>query len=80
LKKLIETILLLSAIVLAFLTIELKNILHAVLCLGAMCIVIGVIFGFLNALYVMAFQLLTCAGAIMVLFISAIMLTKRKEE
>lgn len=76
----IETLLILAAIVLAVLAVELKNLLHSVICLCGMCIVIGILFGILNALYVMAFQLLIYAGATTVLFLSVIMLTARDEK
>jgi len=45
-----------------------------------MCITIGVIFWLLNAPYVAVFQLLIYAGAIVALFIAAIMLTTHKES
>lgn len=72
--------LIVATIVLAVLTVELKNILHAVVSLCGMCITIGILFGILKALYVMAFQLLIYAGAAMALFLSVIMLTARDEE
>ena len=71
---------LIATIILAFLAIELKNILRAAACLGAMSIIIGILFAILNALYVMVFQLLTYAGTTLVLFIFAIMLTERTAE
>ena len=77
---LIEILLIAAVIVLAVLAVELENLMHAVVCLGGMCILIGIIFGILNALYVMAFQLLISAGAIMVLFLPIVMLTERDKE
>jgi NADH:ubiquinone oxidoreductase subunit 6 (subunit J) len=53
---------------------------HAAICLGGMCTVIGILFAILNAMYVMAFQLLIYVGATMVLFLSVIMFTKRNEK
>ncbi|KYH41803.1 MAG: hypothetical protein AYL32_002830 [Candidatus Bathyarchaeota archaeon B26-2] len=76
----IELVLIAAAIVLAILAVELKSLLQSVVCLCGMCIVLGVLFGILNALYVMAFQLLIYAGATMVLFLSVVMLTERDEE
>ena len=64
----------------ALLTVELKDILHAILAFCGMCITIGVIFWLLNAPYVAVFQLLIYAGAIVALFIAAIMLTTHKES
>jgi len=75
----VEALLIIATIVLAILTVELKNLLQATLCLFGMCIVIGLIFGLLNATYVMVFQLLIYAGATMVLFISVVMLTRREQ-
>jgi NADH:ubiquinone oxidoreductase subunit 6 (subunit J) len=77
---LIEISLIIGIVVLAVLAVELKNLLHAVACLFGMCIMIGILFGILNALYVMTFQLLIYAGATMALFLSVIMLTARDEE
>ena len=74
----IELLLIIAAIVLAALSVELKNLLQAAVCLCGMCIVVGLIFGLLNATYVMVFQLLIYAGATMVLFISVVMLTRRE--
>lgn len=65
---------------LALLTVELKDLLHAAICFCGMCITIGVLFWLLNAPYVSVFQLLVYAGAVIVLFIAAVMLTKREEE
>jgi len=76
----IEILLVVAAIVLAILAVELRNLMHAVVCLCCMCIVVGILFGVLNAMYVMVFQLLIYAGATMVLFLSVVMLTERKEK
>lgn len=73
-------LLLIAAIVLAALSVELKNLLQASVCLLGMCIILGLIFGLLNATYVMVFQILIYAGATMVLFISVIMLTRREQK
>lgn len=77
---LIQTFLIVLTLLLGVLAVEAQNMLHAVVFLCGMCITIGMLFGFLNAPYVMAFQLLIYAGATVVLFISVIMLTKVKEE
>jgi len=78
--ELIAPPLLIATIVLAILTVEVADLLHAVLCLCGMCITIGMLFGVLSALYVMVFQLLIYAGATVALFIFVIMLTERREE
>jgi len=80
LEELIQTILIVITIFLAIFTVEVKDLLHAVICLCGMCISIGILFGILSATYVMVFQLLIYAGAAVVLFISVVMLTRRKEE
>jgi len=76
----VELMLILAAIVLAVLTVELKNLLQAAVSLCGMCIVVGLLFGLLNATYVMVFQLLIYAGATMVFFISVVMLTRREQK
>jgi len=68
------------AVVLAILAVELKNLLQAAVCLGGMCIVLGILFAVLNAVYVGVFQLLIYAGATMVLFLAVVMLTEREEK
>ena len=67
-------------ILLALLTVELKDLLHAAICLCGTCITIGALFWLLNAPYVSVFQLLVYAGGVIVLFITAVTLTKREEE
>ncbi|RLI39699.1 hypothetical protein DRO64_10190 [Candidatus Bathyarchaeota archaeon] len=52
------------ALILAVLTVELKDILYSILSFCGMCIVLGVIFWILNAPYVAVFQMLVYAGAI----------------
>lgn len=67
-------------VLLALLTVELKDLLHAAVCLCGTCTTVGALFWLLNAPYVSVFQLLVYAGAVIVLFIAAVMLTKREEE
>ncbi|MBE0511906.1 NADH-quinone oxidoreductase subunit J [Candidatus Bathyarchaeota archaeon] len=67
-------------VLLALLTVELEDMLHAVISLCGMCITIGALFWLLDAPYVSVFQLLVYAGAVMVLFIATVMLTARKEK
>ena len=64
----------------AILTVELKDVLYAILSFCGMCITVGALFWILNAPYVAVFQLLVYAGAIVALFIAAVMLTTRKER
>jgi NADH:ubiquinone oxidoreductase subunit 6 (subunit J) len=68
------------AVVLAFLAVEIRNILYAVIVFSGMCITIGALFWVLNAPYVAIFQLLIYAGAVVTIFLAAIMLTSKKES
>jgi len=76
----VQIFLIIATIVLAILTIEIRDLLHSVIGLCGMCITIGILFGTLNAPYAMVFQLLIYAGASIVLFISVIMLTTREAK
>ncbi|HDN63370.1 NADH-quinone oxidoreductase subunit J [Candidatus Bathyarchaeota archaeon] len=69
-----------SAVALALLTVEVKDLLYAILSFCGMCVAIGAIFWLLNAPYVAVFQILIYAGAVVVLFIATVMLTTRKES
>ena len=60
------------------LTVESKDLLHTVIALAAMSVSLGALFCLLNAPYVAVFQILIYAGAVVVLFIAAVMLTRRK--
>ena len=68
-----------ATILLAIYMIEAKNILHAVIGFAGMCISIGGLFWLLNAPYVAVFQILIYAGAVVAIFVGAIMLTTSKE-
>jgi NADH:ubiquinone oxidoreductase subunit 6 (subunit J) len=63
----------------ALLAVEAKRILYAVMSFSGMCITIGALFWILNAPYVAVFQLLIYAGAVVTIFLAAIMLTSQKE-
>ena len=80
LNDLLQITLIIFSVFLAVLTVELKDMLHAVMCLCGMCVTIGALFWLLNAPYVAVFQLLVYAGAVMVLFIATVMLTVREEK
>jgi NADH-quinone oxidoreductase subunit J len=67
-----------ASCIFAILTVELKDLLHTVLSLAAMAISLGALFWILNAPYVAVFQILVYAGAVVVLFVAAVMLTRRK--
>lgn len=67
-------------VALAISTIELKNLMYAVLSFCGMCIAIGALYWLLNAPYVAVFQLLIYAGAVVTIFLAALTLTKMKES
>jgi len=69
-----------AAILLALFTIEAKNVLHAVIGFCGMCIAIGGLFWLLNAPYVSVFQILIYSGAVVAIFLAAVMLTTSKES
>jgi NADH:ubiquinone oxidoreductase subunit 6 (subunit J) len=79
-SDMVSTALIILTVLLAIFTVEIKDMLHAVLCLCGMCISIGALFWLLNAPYVAVFQLLVYVGAVIVLFIATVMLTKRRGE
>lgn len=79
-NDMLQIALIILTVLLALLTVELKDMLHAILCMCGMCINIGALFWLLSAPYVAVFQLLVYAGAVMVLFIATVMLTARKEK
>ena len=80
LNDILPITLIIFSVFLAILTVELKDMFHAVICLCGMCVTIGALFWLLNAPYVAVFQLLVYAGAVIVLFIATVMLTVRKEK
>lgn len=67
-------------IILAFVAVEIKKILYAVISFAGMCTIIGILFWLLNAPYVAVFQLLIYTGAVVAIFLAAIMLTSKKGE
>jgi len=77
-EDILQLILLAATCIFAILTVELKDLLHTVISLAAMAVSLGAIFWLLNAPYVAVFQILIYAGAVVVLFIAAVMLTRRK--
>jgi NADH-quinone oxidoreductase subunit J len=74
----LELALLVATCILAILTVELKDLLHAVIALAAMSVSLGGLFWLLNAPYAAVFQILIYAGATIVLLVAAVMLTSRK--
>jgi len=78
LEEIVQLSLMIASCIFAILTVELKDLLHTVLSLAAMAISLGALFWILNAPYVAVFQVLVYAGAVVVLFVAAVMLTRRK--
>jgi NADH-quinone oxidoreductase subunit J len=76
--EVLELALLAATCILAILTVELKDLLYAVISLAAMSVSLGALFWLLNAPYVAVFQILIYAGATVVLLVAAVMLTSRK--
>lgn len=76
----LQIALLVLTLLLAITTIELKNLLYAVLSFCGMCITIGALYWLLNAPYVAVFQILIYAGAVVTIFLAALTLTKMKES
>ena len=69
-----------SPIAFAILSIEVKNLFHAVISFALMCISIGAIFWILNAPYLAVFQLAIYAGAVVALLLATVTLTVGKER
>ncbi len=78
--EIIEIILLVITCIFAILTVEAKDLLYAIIFFASMSVTIGTLFWILSAPYVAVFQILIYAGAIIVLFVAAIMLTSRRER
>jgi NADH-quinone oxidoreductase subunit J len=67
-------------IVFAILSVRVKNIIYALLFFALMSVSIAAFYFVLNAPYVAAFQLMIYAGAVVVLFLAAVMLTVRTKN
>lgn len=78
-SSLIVVILILLAVVFAILTIEIEDVMYAILCFCLMCTFIGLFYFAVNVVYVGIFQLLIYAGAVIALAVAAVMLTSRRE-
>jgi NADH-quinone oxidoreductase subunit J len=76
----IEIILLGFTVVFGVLTVEFKRLVYAAVSLALMSISIALIFFLLSAPLVGVLQLLIYAGAITILFLATISLTKGEEE
>lgn len=78
--EILEIALIGLSILLSILTVELEDLLHSAISLAAMAVSIAGIYWLLSAPYVAVFQLLVYGGAVMVLFLAAIMLTVREKK
>lgn len=79
LEEILQVVLMVLTVLLALCAIEAKTALHGVIYFCGMCISIGGLFWLLNAPYVAVFQILIYAGAVVAIFLAAVMLTTRKE-
>jgi NADH-quinone oxidoreductase subunit J len=80
LEDILQYVLMVATIILALATVELKNLLHASIAFCGMCISIGGIFWLLDAPYAGVFQVLIYAGAVVTIFLAAVMFTTRMES
>ncbi|RJS89668.1 hypothetical protein DRO56_00080 [Candidatus Bathyarchaeota archaeon] len=78
LEDLAHLVLLALAIVMGVLTVEAEELLYAAMSFLGMCVALGILYWLLHAPYVAVFQLAIYAGALVVLFVSVIMLTRRE--
>jgi NADH-quinone oxidoreductase subunit J len=76
----LEIVLLAFTIVFGVLSVELKRLVYAAVSLALMSISIALIFFLLSAPFVGVLQLLIYAGAITILFLATISLTRGEEE
>ncbi|MFQ6084975.1 MAG: NADH-quinone oxidoreductase subunit J [Candidatus Bathyarchaeia archaeon] len=75
----IDLVLLALTLALALITIEVKELMYAIIAFTGLSLTVAGLFAYLNAPIVALFQVIIYAGAIVVLFIMAIMLTERSE-
>ena len=76
----LDIVLVAIAVIFALLAVKVKNIIYALLFFALMSVSIAALYFYLNAPYVGVFQLMIYAGAVVVLFLSAVMLTVRAKE
>lgn len=77
---LLTPLLIVASITLAVLTMEVTDLLRAVICLCGICILVGGLFSLLHAPYVMVFQILVYTGAAVALFLFVIMFTRGRDD
>lgn len=76
---LFEAILAALPVILAILALEFDDLVKSIVSFGAMCLSIAVIYWILNAPYVAVFQALIYGGAILALFLAAVIAIGRGE-
>lgn len=76
----IEAILLLIIIISGILSVEVRSLVKAVMCLLIFTLSLGLLFIVLGAFHVGLFQILAYSGGAIALFLIVIMLTRRVEE
>jgi len=76
----IEALLLFIIIVTGILSVEVRSLVKAVMCLFIFTLSIGLLFMALGAFHVGLFQILAYSGGVVALFMMVIMLTRRVEE
>lgn len=75
-----QTILLTSLVILALLSVCVKDLLKAAIFLGIFSAILSVMFFKFNSPYAAVFELSVCAGLITVLFTSIVSLTENKDD
>lgn len=76
----VETAVALVAVAAALLALEFEDLLKSVVSFGVMCFAVAILFWLLDAPYVAVFQALIYGGAILALFIAAVVVLGRGEE
>ncbi|MEM2739374.1 MAG: hydrogenase subunit MbhD domain-containing protein [Candidatus Bathyarchaeia archaeon] len=77
---LLEAVLAALSVILAILALEFEDLLKSIVSFGAMCFSIAIIYWILNAPYVAVFQALIYGGAILALFLAAVIAVGRGGE
>jgi len=77
--EIVQMVIVAATGIFALLTATFKNLLYAAISFGAMCISLGALYWTLYAPYVGLFQMLIYGGAVVVLFVSVITLTRGEE-
>jgi len=75
---LVNIILVAAVIILAIVTVRLKEILFSAIALAAVSVIVAIMFFRLNSPYAGVFELSVCAGLITALFVSVTSLTRRE--